>query len=129
MVRRITYQNGSNCYIIVEANDENEVIVQTSMEEWGIQETHVMACLAEILRCVVLGINLDTHFNPTAESSRDEEIIKCQWTRHHKLKIVDENPPGKFRHAYTINEALQRNRNFTCTRRLYRQIPKIRACT
>lgn len=83
--------------------------------------------LANILRCLYHGLDIDNQFNPTKRVNIDDlTMVKCRWMRSGKLRIVEDPAPKRFLHADDIPEALSRHRNFTCSRKLYDSLPKIR---
>lgn len=89
-------------------------------------------CIVEVIRCLALQQNIGHYFNPaiphTDTGEEVQEYVKCQWTRSGKLFCA--GPADKrFMHADNLEEALARNRTFTCTRRLYDMLPKKRPRT
>lgn len=83
--------------------------------------------LANILKCLYHGLDIDNQFNPTKVIKVDDlAMIKCRWMRSGKLRIVEDPAPKRFLHAEDIAEALSRHRNFTCARKLYDSLPKMR---
>lgn len=88
-------------------------------------EVAALNCMVQTLRCLSGGINIHHYFNPTIKTEEDFAIVKCQWTRHGKLKLVGD-VEKQFLHAASVEEALKRNRVFTCTRRVYMECPKSR---
>lgn len=91
------------------------------------QEQAFLFVVTECLRCLSSGKAIDLHFNPYDNSEDEVTIVKCQWGRTGCLRLLEEGITYKFQHATTPSEALQRNRNFTCSKALYRRLPQHRS--
>lgn len=82
--------------------------------------------IAETMRALATGRPVDHLFNPTINEEEEKIVVKCRWMKSGNLRILDEGPVKKFKHADTLEEALERHRVFTCTRSLLRRLPRKR---
>lgn len=80
--------------------------------------------IVEVMRALNVGQNINRYFNPAKIGN--SKMVKCRWSRHGHLKLIDEKPDKKYQHATTIEEAINRNRTFTCDITLYEELPKKR---
>lgn len=101
---------------------------QPMMESNGILTTNEAAAvnaIMQVLRCLSLNRFIDQAFNPTVSDEDRAEMVKCRWERSGKLACIG-LATKTFMHANSVEEAMQRNRIFTCTRAVYNQTPKRR---
>ncbi len=84
--------------------------------------------LVEIVRCLALGRSIDHHFNPaltTAKLQEQEQLVRCIWKKNGKLFML--GPSDKrWKHAHSAEEAIIKQRVFTCTRTVFDMTPKRR---
>jgi len=88
-------------------------------------ETAAVHCFMQTLRCLSAGVSLQAYFNPTIHEEDDLVLVKCQWSRGGRLKMIGD-ADKHFMHAESVEQAMKRNRVFTCTRRVYKECPKTR---
>ena len=90
------------------------------------QELSFTFIIKEALNCLITGKDINLHFSPHDTEEDESTIYKLQWQRGGNLRVIDDHHTEKFLHANTIREALERKRNFTCTRALYKKLPQRR---
>lgn len=84
--------------------------------------------LVEIVRCLSLGKSIDHTFSPllTPDKVKEQEtLVKCRWSKSGKLLMFGETTKH-WKHAVNVEEAVVRNRVFTCTRSVFNATPKRR---
>lgn len=101
-------------------------IKSRSGEQIGTDRFQMLSAILEVVKAYCGGIEINRYFNPTMQAEEDNEIIKCQWTRSNKLRIIGRQMKVRFQHASTIQEAVARHRNFTMTVGLWKLVPKAR---
>lgn len=114
------------CYI--KCTEGEDPTFRTSQgTELAAREFSAMNAILETIRCLSLGLNIDHHFNPlTAHTFDDEKLMKLQWMRSGKICVLEEDTPRRWKHASTVDQAVNRKRSFTCTRKLFGELPKRR---
>lgn len=90
------------------------------------EEVAAVNIISRTIACLRDDTMLGPYFNPTLNEVDDSRLMKVEWLRSGKLVLRTVAPGKRFRHAYTVEEAMQRDRVFTCERRLYRVLPKRR---
>ena len=82
--------------------------------------------MRQLIQAYEKGIDIERWFTPDRNVERDTEMIKCQWRSDGTLRVIEEHAPKRFLHASSVDEAMSRSRNFTCSRYLYKVCPKRR---
>jgi hypothetical protein len=99
-----------------------------SGQEMGANRLQAATAIMQVAKAYNAGIDIDRYFNPVTidKESEDAEVIKCQWMRSGKLRIIGRKMKVRLHHALTAAEAATRKRNFTCTMGVYKVTPKER---
>lgn len=89
--------------------------------------------IMEVVRCLTLDKSIDHTFNPFHKQTqpppaKTEKYIKCIWQKSGNLIMLGELEEGqkRWKHANTVEEAVESKRVFTCTRATYAAMPKRR---
>lgn len=86
--------------------------------------------IVELVRCLSLGKSIDHTFNPIRDKPQplEEKLVKCIWQKSGILIMLGDLEEGKkkWKHAESVEEALEAKRVFTCTRYIYNAVPKRR---
>lgn len=90
---------------------------------FDLNAVNAVSVIANTCSALSTGKNIGAYWNPTITEEREEEIVKCRWLRSGKLQLISETPERKCNHATLVGDAVARGRTFTCTRRVYRQLP------
>lgn len=100
---------------------------QSSSTALNSREFSAVNAMLETVRCLSLGLPIDLHFNPAVPHNlEDEKLVRLKWMRSGKLAVLEEDTPKKWQHASTVEQAMQRKRSFTCTRRVLLDLPRRR---
>lgn len=87
--------------------------------------------ITEVVRCLTLDKSIDHTFCPIKSQPppvATERFIKCIWQRSGNLIMLGELEDGqkRWKHANTVEEAMEAKRVFTCTRATYAAMAKRR---
>lgn len=105
-----------------------EPVIEVRAGELSATEHAALNFVVEIARCLLIGKSIDHTFNPTKTLERiqeEEQLVRCRWLKSGKLIMMNECSK-RWKHAATIEEAISRQRVFTCTRNVYDSMPKRR---
>ena len=111
-------------FVRMEAPGKGRPLAIMQVGELNENEHAAASAILEVLRALNTGQKITRYFNPSKK--KETIMIKCQWSRHGYLKIKEDPAPKKYQHALTIEEAMNRHRNFTCDKTLYEDLPKKR---
>lgn len=84
--------------------------------------------IVELVRCLTTGRSIEHSFNPllTPEKIKEQEqLVKCRWSKSGKLLMLGE-ASKHWKHATSPDEAILKQRVFTCTRSTFNLTPKRR---
>ncbi len=115
-----------NDFIFIKSKPSGECLIQMSGQQFTAQELAAANVIAQTLRCLQTGRPIDHYFNPTVNDSDEQKIVKCEWLRSGKLTVRDMNASKRHKHADTVEQALERQRVFTCMFPLFRKLPRRR---
>ena len=124
MIKRVSVNFGDNKVAVIEMDKSmvSSRLLGSANENMTSNELFLLSFIQRAMEIDLKGESIPYNLNPRKEQNQFD-IIKCQWTEAGYLRIYDQSPDKKFRHAETVEQAMKRNRNFTCTRSLYECLP------
>lgn len=94
--------------------------------EFTLNENAAIALIAEILRELSDGKDMDRFFDPSKSQVREDRLMKCMWTASGFVQVIDPDASRHHHHATTVLEAMSRNRTFTVMESVYVAMNKSR---
>ena len=113
-------------FVFIRPNKDGSGCVVQMDGRFTDEELAAINVISRTIACLCDDTQLGPYFNPTLSEAYDSQTVKVEWLRSGRLVLRSVAPDKRFRHANTVEEAVLRERVFTCERRLYRVLPKRR---